>query len=82
VLRRVLAVSVDRRSKKDRRIAEEANLGRFDPKHNKHHTTVLRGQIQIAESGRAFPKKHLNATFSSAQQLYRAKRNRKGCETL
>ena len=78
-------MSVDRGSKKDRRMAEEANLGRSDSKHNKLHTTVLRGQIQIAEIDRAFPKKHPECHFwqcSTAISGTERERNRRGCETL
>jgi len=67
-------VPVDRGSKKDRRMVEEANLGQFDPKHNKLHTMLLRGEIQIAEIGRAFPKKHLAMSLLAVLNSYTGQR--------
>lgn len=79
-------MSVDHGSEKDRRMVEEANLGRSDSKHNKLHTTVLRGQIQIAEIDGVFPKKHLAmsllAVLNSYTRYRERERNRRGCETL
>ena len=71
-------MSVDHGSKKDR-MAEEADLGRSDLKHNKFHTT---GQIQIVEISRAFPKKHLSMSLLVVHNNYTGERNRRGCETL
>ena len=82
VLRRVLAVSVDRGSKKDRGMAEKANLGRSDSKHNKLHTTALRGQIQIAEIDRAFLKKHLAMSLLAVLSSYTGHRERGTAEVV
>ena len=75
-------MSVDRGSKKDRRMAEEANLGRSDSKHNKLHTTVLRGQIQIAEIDRAFPKKHPAMSLLAVLNSYIGHREREEPQRL